>query len=254
MRHLIETALLTHGLSSLSNEYIKKQWPFKEANLAYLENGTVKTGTIEDYLKLREHPEQIARIDCTALESAKAQGLSGAFTASATMAVCRKLDIPVAVTAGMGGIGNVEGEELCPDLPALERIPVILISTGPKDMLDRTATFSWLREHGVSVKGINTSSCTGYVFTGTPLPLEPFDRSLPIAAPLLLINEIPVSDRITDREILTEAIQAGHQAAAEGKAYHPAANRRIDERTNGYSSRIQLASLIENARAAQKLP
>ena len=238
MKHLIETALLTHGLSSLSNEYIKKQWPFKEANLAYLENGTVKTGTIEDYLKLREHPERMARIDCTSLESAKSQGLSGAFTASATMAV----------------IGDVEGEELCPDLPALETIPVILISTGPKDMLDRAATFSWLRKHGVSVKGINTSSCTGYVFKGSPLPLESFDLSLPVAAPLLLINEIPVSDRITDREILTKAIQAGHQAAAEGRAYHPAANRRIDELTNGYSSIIQLASLIENARAAKKLP
>ena len=254
MKHLIETALLTHGLSSLSNEYIKKQWPFKEANLAYLENGTVKTGTIEDYLKLREHPERMARIDCTSLESAKSQGLSGAFTASATMAVCRELDIPMAVTAGMGGIGDVEGEELCSDLPALETIPIILISTCPKDMLDRAATFSWLRKHGVSVKGINTSSCTGYVFKGSPLPLESFDLSLPVAAPLLLINEIPVSDRITDREILTKAIQAGHQAAAEGRAYHPAANRRIDELTNGYSSIIQLASLIENARAAKKLP
>ena len=196
----------------------------------------------------------MARIDCTSLESAKSQGLSGAFTASATMAVCRELDIPMAVTAGMGGIGDVEGEELCPDLPALETIPVILISTGPKDMLDRAATFSWLRKHGVSVKGINTSSCTGYVFKGSPLPLESFDLSLPVAAPLLLINEIPVSDRITDREILTKAIQSGHQAAAEGRAYHPAANRRIDELTNGYSSIIQLSSLIENARAAKKLP
>lgn len=253
MKYLIETALLTHGLASVSNEDIIAQWPFAEANLAYLENGTVKTGTIQDYLKLREHPEQIARIDCTSLESAKTQGLSGAFTASATMAVCHELGIPVAVTAGMGGIGDVDGEELCPDLPALAQIPVVLVSTGPKDMLDRAATLSWLASHGVAVRGYNTVSCTGYVFQGEALSLRPFEKSGHAAPPLLLINEIPVSDRISDSGILSEAVQAGHQAAAEGKAYHPAANRLIDQRTDGYSSRIQLASLIQNARAAGSL-
>ena len=60
------------------------------------------------------------------------------------MAVCKKLGIPAAVTCGMGGIGEIKGEELCPDLPALAEIPIILISTGPKDMLERKATVSWL--------------------------------------------------------------------------------------------------------------
>ena len=169
------------------------------------------------------------------------------------MAVCRDLGIPAAVTAGMGGTGNVEGEELCPDLPALADFSVILISTGPKDMLDRAATFSWLRKHGVAIKGWNTSASTGYVFEGDALPVDPFEKSSHPKAPLLLINEIPASERVSDREILKEAEQAGRKAAAEGRAFHPAANRRIDERTGGYSSRIQLDSLIENARVAEAL-
>lgn len=48
---------------------------------------------------------------------------SGALTASGTMAVCVKMGIPVAITCGMGGIGDIKGEELCPDLPALQQIP-----------------------------------------------------------------------------------------------------------------------------------
>lgn len=253
MECLIETALLTHGLSSLSNDYIRKQWPFKKSNIAYLENGIIKTENIDAYLTFRKRWKELARIDCTTLEDAKEHRLSGAFTASATMEVCRQLGIPAAVTAGMGGIGNIEGEELCPDLPALETIPVLLISSGPKDMLDRTATFSWLQSHHVSVRGWNTDTHSGYVFRGDPVPIQPLEQKEAIKPPFLLINEISPSRRITDRTILDDAVDFGHRAAAKGMFFHPAANKRIDERTDGYSSRIQLAALIENARIAGTL-
>ena len=66
-----------------------------------------------------------------ALMDQASEGISGALTASGTMAVCRERHIPLAVTCGMGGIGDIKGEELCPDLPALRDIPVALISTSP---------------------------------------------------------------------------------------------------------------------------
>lgn len=253
MDFLIETALLTHGLSSLSNEYIRNQWPFKEANIAYLENGIIKTETIDTYLTFRKQWKELTRIDCMTLDHAKKHKLSGAFTASATMEVCRQLGISAAVTAGMGGIGTIEREELCPDLPALEKIPVILVSSGPKDMLDRAATFSWLQAHHVSVKGWNTHSHSGYVFCGEPIPIEPLNPKEPALAPLLLINEIPSSRRIADRTILDDAVAYGHAAAAKGMFFHPAANKKMDERTKGYSSEIQLTALIENAKVAHML-
>lgn len=102
MEYLVESALLTHGLKSVSNETIKL-----------------------------------------------VEKQSGALTASGTMAVCVKMGIPVAITCGMGGIGDIKGEELCPDLPALQQIPVVLISAGPKDMLDRKATIG--RKDAISI-------------------------------------------------------------------------------------------------------
>ena len=133
MEYLVESALLTHGLKSVSNETIKKEW-------------------------------QDPRIDCDLLEKALVEKQSGALTASGTMAVCVKMGIPVAITCGMGGIGDIKGEELCPDLPALQQIPVVLISAGPKDMLDRKATIDWLISHGVKVIGTERNYCTCYVF------------------------------------------------------------------------------------------
>ena len=67
------------------------------------------------------------------------------------MEACHRLGIPVTVTCGIGGIGNIPGETICSDLPALKNIPVNLVATSPKDMIDVGQTFLWLRERGVKI-------------------------------------------------------------------------------------------------------
>lgn len=260
MNYLVETALLTHGLRSLSNDYLRKHWTLSEAPIAWVRRGEIKIGSMEEYLSFRTEAQSAIRIDCEILEKALAEGLSGALTASGTMAVCRKLGIPMAVTCGMGGIGDIKGEELCPDLPALTEIPVSLISSGPKDMLDRQSTISWLTSHGVQVVGAKRDFCTGYLFVGAPvklqgtLKLSDSERQPgSLHPPLLIINEIPEEKRSADLRILTEAIAEGKRAEAEGRYFHPAANGKIDELTEGHSSKIQLASLLENAELAKRL-
>ena len=118
MKYLIETALLTHGLRSLTNNYLLENWTLPEALIAWIYKGEIKIGTITKYLSFRTEAQSAIRIDCSILENALKNGVSGALTASGTMAVCKKLGIPAAVTCGMGGIGEIKGEELCPDLPA----------------------------------------------------------------------------------------------------------------------------------------
>ena len=220
MNCLIETALLTHGLRSIANEELAQSWHCPDAILAWVDRGELKLGPIGEYLPFRERSEELVRIDCDHLEEARQSRASGALTASGTMAVCRRLDIPMAITCGMGGIGDLRGEELCPDLPALMNIPVALISTSPKDMLDRPATLDWLRRHGVHTAG---EPCTGYLFCGEPVALElPLSscnneaavRRLTANGGLLLLNPIPEKERVQDRSILVDAIKAGKQAEA----------------------------------------
>ena len=202
MNCLVETALLTHGLRSITNEELAQSWHCPDAILAWVDGGKLKLGPIGEYLPFRERSEELIRIDCDHLEEALQTGASGALTASGTMAVCRRLDIPMAITCGMGGIGDLRGEELCPDLPALMNIPVALISTSPKDMLDRPATLDWLRRHGVHTAG---EPCTGYLFCGEPVALElPLSscnneaavRRLTANGGLLLLNPIPEKERV----------------------------------------------------------
>ena len=148
---------------------------------------------------------------------------------------------------------------LCPDLPALCQIPVALIATSPKDMLDIPATLAWLQARGVHLAG---PDCTGYLFVRPPVALELPGTAVETAAQvrqltqdggLLLLQPIPAAQRITDRSILEAAMAAGRAAEDAGAYYHPAANGEIDRRTGGVSSQIQLVSLQENIRLAASL-
>lgn len=259
MEFLCETALLTHGLYSVSQEELQAAWPFPDGFLVWVDNGNIVCGTMEDFLPFRARSPEVCRIDCETLDCALRDGVSGALTASGTMAVCEKLCVPLAVTCGMGGIGDIRGEELCPDLTALTRYPVALLATSPKDMLDIPETIAWLRTHGVHVTG---PACTGYVFHRSPVEVElPSSscrtgcavRRLTADGGLLMLNPIPAAKRVKEPSILTAAIAAGKQAEQSGQYYHPAANRKIDQLTGGESSRIQLRSLIANLQLASAI-
>ena len=255
IKFLVETALLTHGLVSASNADIHSAFEGVSALFGWVDKGQIIIGTIEEYLPFRERCDSLIRIDCDLLTKAQKEGLSGALTASGTMAVCKLMGIPLAVTCGMGGIGEIKDEKLCPDLPALAQMEVTLISTSPKDMLDIKATLNWLKDNGVSVSGNNTDMCSGYVFSLANEHIKPLSiTSFTIGkGHNLILNPIAESKRICDADILKKAILKGLEAEQKGEYYHPAVNKEIDRLTDGYSTKIQLESLVENVRLAHAL-
>ena len=117
-------------------------------------------------------------------------------------------------SGGMGGIGDIVGEELCPDLPALRDIPVALIATSPKDVVDIPATLRWLREAGVRLIGADQDRCTGYLFNCVDIPLDHIlaDEPQPLGGRTLILNGIPGEKRIADNSLLAQGIAAGHRA------------------------------------------
>lgn len=255
-RFLIESALLTHGLVSISSTELADIWPQEYENIVWVDKGKIHIAGIDEFLPFRAQANRLCRIDSEHLPSALHEGASGALTASGTMAVCKLMGLPLAVSCGLGGIGDIQAERLCPDLPALRDLPVTLLGTCFKDMMDVPATMSWLRKHGVRVLGIDTDLCTGYLFSNAQVlldgKLETYD--LPAqAGRLLLLNPIPKEERIAPLSLLETGIAAGKQAEAAGGYYHPAASAAFDRLTKGASSRMQLRSIIANAKLAQKL-
>ena len=72
MEHLIETALLTHGLRSITNADLAAQWRCPAARLAWVDRGRLRIGDLSAYLPFRARAKEVCRIDCDHLDEALA--------------------------------------------------------------------------------------------------------------------------------------------------------------------------------------
>ncbi|MDU5082596.1 pseudouridine-5'-phosphate glycosidase [uncultured Tissierella sp.] len=252
-KFLVETALLTHGLKSIDNETLVELWPWEHKCIAWVDKGEVVIGNIKEFIGFRNRAEELIRIDKDIFIESCNNGISGALTASGTMMAAKEKGIHIAVTAGMGGIGDIVGEELCADLPAIATMDVTLIATSPKDVIDIEGTIKWLLEHNVSIWGKDTDTIDGFMLTGKPIKITGKYNGQPLKGRTLLLNPIPHEMRLKDLTIIEKAKNAGKEAEEIGKYYHPAANAMIDRLSFGKSSELQLKSLIENSIWANEL-
>lgn len=238
----------------MKNDELAGRWDAPDAVIAYIDVGKLCLSSITEFLPFCERHQHLIRIDCDELEQAFTERLSGALTASGTMAVCARMGIPLAVAAGMGGIGNINTESMCPDLPALCELPVALLATAPKDMLDYKATFDYLRNNEVQVLGIDSGTCDGFMFVREKgEKLDGVYSGQALCGKLLLLNGLVHHFRMDDITLLDAAIHAGVEAEACGEYYHPAVNKKLDELSDGKTSLWQLQSLLENIRLAEKI-
>ncbi len=245
--YLVETCLLTFGLASIDEQRLASAWNVPEAPLCWIEQGEIVIGTLTEFLPFRASKPQ-GKFSWEMLEQALQKKQSGALTASATMAVCQKYHIPYAVSCGIGGIGDIKGEEVCMDLPALRDLPVTLVATSPKDMLDIPATMQWLRQAGVQVLGDGSPVCNGFLFSGAETPLNGLWQNGKTQPPLLILRGIAAEKRLQDRDLLAQAVAEAKEVERQGGYYHPAANAALDRLSQGYTSQLQLESLLANIR------
>lgn len=253
-KFLVESALLTHGLTSIGESELARFWDAPEAMIAYVDAGEICLSGLEAFLPFRVRHKTLIRIDCDELAGAVSNKQSGALTASGTMAVCASMGVPLTVTGGMGGIGKIATEAMCPDLPALCKLPVALLATAPKDMLDYAATFAYLRNNDVQVLGISGNVCDGFMFVSdNPEKLDGMYKGQPLQEKMLLLNGLARSHRLDDNALLQAAIEAGIAAEASGAYYHPAVNQKLDALSQGKTSMWQLESLLNNIHIADKI-
>jgi len=248
--YLAESALLTHGLRSISEEELIRMWPQDSASIAWMEDGRLRVGGIEDFCRFRKKAQDFDRVN---YEYYASNGKSGALTASGTMKACEGLGIALAVTCGMGGLMEGQEPKECHDLQALANSPVSLLAVSPKDMFDLGRTIKAMEEAGITILGYHSDVCDGYMFEGEKVKISGCWREEAPSKNTLFLRSIQTEERIADKEILSQAFQYGQEQKIQGRAFHPAVNAKIDELTEGYSSRIQLRALIENIAWAEEL-
>ena len=193
---LVESALLTHGLASVTDEELLRLWPLEEKCIAWMDGGALHIGNMAEFLPFRAHASEIVRVSAENYDKFASEKRSCAMTASATMLAASRLGIPVAVTCGMGGIGEIRGETLCPDLPAVRDLPVVLVAATPKDVVDIGATLRWFAEEGVPVYGRSVPYTSGFMCVEERHPLRGVWEGGALRPPLLLLNPIAEEERL----------------------------------------------------------
>lgn len=147
---IIESALLTHGLKSISSERLKQELD-KKWKIAWLDHGRTIVGNVDEFCEFRERAADYGRVNYFNYDQAVRAGRSGALTASGAMRVCEDRKIPLVVTCGIGGLVPDQCAEKCNDLRALMQSKVSMLATSFKDMFDFLYSVEQAEKSGVRV-------------------------------------------------------------------------------------------------------
>ncbi len=213
----------------------------------------------------------VLKLNASDLGPAMALGLTGATTVSATCALAAGAKIRVFATGGIGGVHRDAAETFdeSQDLTALSRIPVAVVSSGAKAILDLEKTMERLETLGVPVIGYQTAELPAFYTrtSGIKLALTVNDAAT-LARVLsahwrihpdvgvLIANPIP-EEHALDKAEIDEAIEGALASAraegVRGKALTPFLLQRLDELTEGRSVTANVALAEHNARVGGEL-
>ncbi len=273
----LESTIITHGMPWPRNnemagdvEALIREEGAVPATIAVID-GRLKIGLSDqerEKLAQAKDPMKLSRAD---LAFAIAEGKSGGTTVAATMIAARMAGIAVFATGGIGGVhkGAETSFDISADLDELARTPVIVVSAGPKAILDTEKTLEVLETRGVPVIAYGTDTMPAFWSRNSPYPaplrldtaeaiarFQATRTALGIDGGMLIANPVPAEEEIA------ADVMAGHIATAQrdadekgisGKNVTPFLLARILELTDGASLVTNIALVKNNARLAARI-
>jgi pseudouridine-5'-phosphate glycosidase len=232
-------------------------------------DGAVRVGLERSELERFAEPSAAIKVARRDVPVAVAKGFLGATTVSATIWAAHRTGIGVVATGGIGGVHPGPRPDVSADLLELARTPIVLIASGPKSIVDPTATTEKLEELGVALVGYGVDRLPFFLVREAPVELEHrvdtpdgaaaiarAHRSLGVEAAIVLCNPI-ASEHALDRDELMAASARAEtlmtEAGVAGKEVTPFLLRALAEETDGRSLEANLALLEDNARLAAQI-
>ncbi|WP_457637585.1 pseudouridine-5'-phosphate glycosidase [Oceanithermus sp.] len=268
----LESTVITHGLPVPVNlktarrlEEAVRQEGAVPATIGILA-GKVHVGLTAAELEELAGRNDVEKASLWNLAAVVAAGKWGGTTVATTAHLAVRAGIRVFATGGIGGVHPLAYDESS-DLLALSRTPLVVVSAGPKSILDLPATLERLESYGVGVVGYKTKHLPAFHSPDSPyeLPATIWSeaeaaahwraaRELGLPAATMVFN--PVSQGIPFSEVMSCVEQANEEARAAGiggKDLTPYLLRRLSELSDGRSDEINLRLLEENARLAARI-
>ena len=273
----LESTIITHGMPypdnlgfTLKAESICRQQGVVPAIIAMV-NGECCVGLEKTQIEFIAKNASIKKVSRRELGIAISKKWSGGTTVSATMHIAHQSGISVFSTGGIGGVhrGANRSFDISQDLNALAQIPMVVISTGAKAILDLPKTLEMLETLGVPVLGFKTNEFPAFYSNNSGLcdlcQIEsPGDAAhiyqknleMGLSASTLIVNPVPEKDAIPNDEIekiIDSAINDAQIKKISGKELTPFLLREIFKNTNGRSLDTNKALALNNIRLGIKI-
>jgi len=276
----LETTIISHGMPYPQNletaqacEMAIRGAGAVPATVAILD-GTIRVGlAAADLERLASGVDRtgpIAKVSLRDLGGVLAEGRTGATTVAATMFAAAQAGIRVFATGGIGGVHRSgqtgSSHDVSADLTALATIPVAVVCSGAKAVLDLRRTVEALETLGVPVVGQGTDALPEFWTRGGDLPVsvrsdDPASTAAILSAHwgcgltsgVVVANPIPIADE-ADPVAITAAIEGGLAAATAagvtGRDVTPFLLAHVAAATGGASLEANVALVVHNAATA----
>lgn len=273
----LESTIISHGLPRPANlrvarevEQVIRDQGAVPATVAIVD-GTVLIGLDEDNLDRVANDENVVKASLRDLAWVCAQGASAATTVAATSHLAHLVGIEVFATGGLGGIhrGARETWDESADLTALGTIPITVVCSGVKSILDVPATLERLETLNVAVAGYGTSEFPGFYLstTGQPLtaradsPKQVADviaarQALKVSSALVIANPLPEAEQVDPdlhERVLAEGMALAARRRVVGKDVTPFLLDHFHRATGGVSLQANERIIVRNSELAARI-
>ena len=274
----LESTLIAHGLPYPDNlelarevEVLVRREGGVPATIGVI-GGVPKVGLSPQELELMAIGEGVAKLSARDLPMAVAKKGHGATTVSGTALLAARAGIKLLATGGIGGVHREAREswDVSADLLTLSRVPVAVVCSGVKSILDVPATLEYLETLGVPVVGFRTRRFPSFYLTdsGSTLDWEVKDKeeaarlitSLrrlgPEGSGLVVANPVTREEQLDPQlhdRVLEESLDELKHRGIRGKDVTPFLLDRFQRETKGESLQVNKQIIRNNARLAARI-
>jgi len=271
----LESTVITHGLPKPKNletaramENAVKEESAVPATICLLK-GEIHAGLSSAELETLANSEKAIKVSRRDIAGAIIKRLDGGTTVSGTMTIADLAGIKIFATGGIGGVHRGNQMDISADLPTLSKIPVIVVCSGAKSILDLPRTREYLETEGVPIIGFQTDELPAFYSPRSGLKVDfRFDKPKEIAdfakthwglglSTAVLVTVPPPEESSLPADYMEEMINLAISEAGDrqitGAATTPFLLDRISKQTGQRSLESNIALLVNNAHIASQI-
>ena len=273
----LESTIISHGLPRPENmrvaaevEDIVRSRGAVPATIAMLE-GRIHVGLNESELEAVATRDDVVKTSIRDLATVAARKGFAATTVAATSHLANLVGIRVFATGGLGGVHRHAREswDESADLTALSQIPITIVCSGVKSILDVGATLERLETLNVGVVVFGSQEFPGFYLSESGFTVDwslddPADiadvmatrRQLYITSGLVIAHPLPHASQLDPDlhdQVLTEGLKLADSKKIAGKDVTPFLLDHFHRATHGQSLVVNTEIIVRNAELAARI-